>query len=758
MKGIRFFDVLLVLASVSSLGSAQAPSLDSGTFAVTAAHGGSAITVTLTASPTTVSSGQPSTITWKTTGATDVRYMNTSTTCPASTEAIPTLSNSTQLDGNIVVRPTATVTYCLVALNAAGATATATVKIAVGGTVTPPPPPTLQSQTISFANPGAQVVGTPLTLSATASSGLTVSFASTTTTICTVSGTTVTFLTQGTCTIQATQAGNSTYSAATPVSESFAVTTPVVNPPPPPVSPGAYAVGYSTCPAPAGSGKQYTIGLTGSSTQTIAAFGDGWNNLNPGDVVCIYGKSTPYAERLILTESGTAAAPIRIVGVNQGGYDPILTGKNATTASAFNYGATISEYYAGGEISVTGLTYGYPVSYLNIEGLTIEGATTAEVGGTVADPTFSGNSYSDPNLGTTTWGCGAAGIYLIRDTNISIIHNRIKDNDNGIFVSSNNGNTSSSVLVAYNHIYGNGLYDESVNSCPLDAHGTYTEADGITYLGNRFGPNKQQQGTDLLKDRSAGLVVEYNFFEPSGTLENALGDALLVGSSPEGFGHELDLVESYDPSVGFNALGAVYTNVSVFGNIFFDNGQSSVNGSEGTTVPVHFGGDQGNPAVYRTKLHFYNNTVVTERADGVGWFEMETTTNSETWNNIFYAAGSGTFALLNSFCYGTQYGTGCGTLTYQTENWNSPIWGTTGVNGATDTNPNFVDVGADNVAIAVNDPTIVGNGQTGDSAYPANSTTIPIQYQDFLTTVARPYSQPKIDLGALGYSAATAAK
>jgi hypothetical protein len=66
-----------------------------------------------------------------------------------------------------------------------------------------------EAQTITFANPGTQKVGTPLTLSGTASSGLAVAFASTTTGVCTVSGNTATFVAAGTCTIQATQAGNS---------------------------------------------------------------------------------------------------------------------------------------------------------------------------------------------------------------------------------------------------------------------------------------------------------------------------------------------------------------------------------------------------------------------------------------------------------------------------------------------------------------------------------------------------------------------
>jgi hypothetical protein len=81
----------------------------------------------------------------------------------------------------------------------------------------------LAAQTITFANPGPQTVGTPLTLSATATSGLAVSFASTTSGVCTVTGTTATFLTAGTCTIDATQAGNSTYAAAAMVSQSFTV-------------------------------------------------------------------------------------------------------------------------------------------------------------------------------------------------------------------------------------------------------------------------------------------------------------------------------------------------------------------------------------------------------------------------------------------------------------------------------------------------------------------------------------------------------
>jgi large repetitive protein len=81
-------------------------------------------------------------------------------------------------------------------------------------------------QTISFAALTNRPLGSPpFTVSATATSGKTVSFHSQTMPICTVSGTTVTLVTSGTCTVQATQAGDATFAAAPFVNRSFQVTT-----------------------------------------------------------------------------------------------------------------------------------------------------------------------------------------------------------------------------------------------------------------------------------------------------------------------------------------------------------------------------------------------------------------------------------------------------------------------------------------------------------------------------------------------------
>jgi len=82
---------------------------------------------------------------------------------------------------------------------------------------------TKASQTITFGAIPTQAPGTPLNLSATASSGLPVSFTSNTTSVCTVSGGTATFLQAGNCSITAAQPGNTNYNAATSVTQTFAV-------------------------------------------------------------------------------------------------------------------------------------------------------------------------------------------------------------------------------------------------------------------------------------------------------------------------------------------------------------------------------------------------------------------------------------------------------------------------------------------------------------------------------------------------------
>ena len=105
--------------------------------------------------------------------------------------------------------------FTFTATGPGGTSATATVSLTVS----------LGDQTITFNALGnASLSASPLTLAATASSGLSVSVFSDTTAVCTVSGTSLTLLQTGTCTIRAEQPGDTTWAAAPSVSRSFTVT------------------------------------------------------------------------------------------------------------------------------------------------------------------------------------------------------------------------------------------------------------------------------------------------------------------------------------------------------------------------------------------------------------------------------------------------------------------------------------------------------------------------------------------------------
>ncbi|MCG9965805.1 Ig-like domain-containing protein [Shewanella cutis] len=163
-----------------------------------------------------------------------------------------------------------TYTFTVTATNSAGTGAAS----AASNSVTPASP-----QTITFANPGAQNFGTSPNLSASSTSGLTVSFSSSTIGVCTVSGSTLTFVTAGTCTINAEQAGNSSYLAAATVSRTF-----IVNP----VVPSAPTIGTATA------------GDTQASVAFVAPTNTGGTSItgytvsvSPPDVAPVNGASSP---------------------------------------------------------------------------------------------------------------------------------------------------------------------------------------------------------------------------------------------------------------------------------------------------------------------------------------------------------------------------------------------------------------------------------------------------------------------------------
>ncbi len=150
-----------------------------------------------------------------------------------------------------------------------------------------------QLQSITFNAPGAIPMSpTPLTLSATATSGLTVAFVSTTTTVCTVSGNLLTLVSAGTCSITATQTGNADYAPALPVIRSL-----TINPAStgggggigPPVNPLMLTPSLLTFNSPiAGSSASQTVSLADSkapesfyASVSFSAQPVGWLSVSP---------------------------------------------------------------------------------------------------------------------------------------------------------------------------------------------------------------------------------------------------------------------------------------------------------------------------------------------------------------------------------------------------------------------------------------------------------------------------------------------
>ncbi|MBK7393835.1 MAG: hypothetical protein IPI64_11155 [Chloracidobacterium sp.] len=134
-------------------------------------------------------------------------------------------------------------------------------------------------QTITFAALGGKTYGdADFAVSATASSGLAVSFASTTTSVCTVSGSTVHIVAAGDCTIRASQGGNSNYNAAPNVDRTFTVakaattTTVTFEAAPYPYRGSAYTA-TATVTGAGGLSQSLTVSYTGDCTNVTVTDG-----------------------------------------------------------------------------------------------------------------------------------------------------------------------------------------------------------------------------------------------------------------------------------------------------------------------------------------------------------------------------------------------------------------------------------------------------------------------------------------------------
>lgn len=378
--------------------------------------------------------------------------------------------------------------------------------------------------------------------------------------------------------------------------------------------------------------------------QALATIADvPWDNLQAGDRVYIHWKSTPYYEKWVINAQGTAQDRIQIIGVSgPGGQKPIIDGNGAVTPTYLNYWNEVRGLIKIGGSSIP--SDGLP-SYITIENLELRSVRPAY-------------SFTTDNGQSDTYASNAASIYIEKGEHIIIRDCIIHDSGNGIFIGANGGQTRD-ILIAKNYIYDNGIVGS------IFEHNTYTEALGTTYEYNRFGPLRTGALGNNLKDRSAGLVVRYNWIE-SGN-------------------RQLDLVES-----GTSALynDASYATTYVYGNILIEPDGA------GNSQILHYGGDNGSTAQYRKgNLYFYNNTVISTRNSNTTLARLSTVDETmNAFNNIIYTTNSGSsMAMLN----------GDGTFNMN-HNWINTNWvnahsgsGTVNNlgNNLSGTDPLFVDFG-----------------------------------------------------------------
>ena len=319
-----------------------------------------------------------------------------------------------------------------------------------------------------------------------------------------------------------------------------------------------------------------------------------WATLQPGDTVLIYRRSTPYKEKWVICRQGTASQPITVRGVPAGnGELPVIDGNGATTPSTLDYWNQVRGIIKIGGANIPADTM---PRHIVIENLDIRGA----------HPPY---TFTAANGSAQTYVNNAAAIYVEKVENLVIRNCILHDAGNGLFISSSDTAVSRNILVEGNYIYDNG----NLNS--IYEHNNYTAAIDIVFQYNRFGPLRTGCLGNNLKDRSAGLVVRYNWIE-SGN-------------------RQLDLVDGEDSSV--IAADPSYRSTFVYGNILIEPDGA------GNSQITHYGGDSGVTSGYRKgTLYFYYNTVVSTRSGNTTLFRLSTNEEScDARNNIFYVSAAG---------------------------------------------------------------------------------------------------------------------
>jgi hypothetical protein len=360
----------------------------------------------------------------------------------------------------------------------------------------------------------------------------------------------------------------------------------------PPPSPGC---------APSTAGKTFDVGNE-QPYEAIARVP--WASLMPGDVVRIHARPEPYREKILVSQSGTEARPLRICGVaGPGGERPVLDGAGATTDRSLDFLHPDQQERGLVILSRRGdQAEGYKPRHVVLEGLELRNASPL-------------TSFRDTAGAVHAYPEQAACVFVERGEHITLRGLEVHGCGNGLFVASGEREelVSRDILIDGNHLYGNGTTTNNTKH-----HSIYTEAIGIVFQHNRFGPLLAGSLGNQIKDRSVGTVVRYNWFE--------------------GGSRAMDLVE---PEESYPVVGKLpaLRETFVYGNVI-------AFGARTSSRPIHYGGDNGTESTYRKgTLYFYDNTLAfttkaEEQAD-VAVLQLQTDDESaDIRNNVILMSGT----------------------------------------------------------------------------------------------------------------------
>lgn len=310
-----------------------------------------------------------------------------------------------------------------------------------------------------------------------------------------------------------------------------------------------------------------------------------WASLQGGALVRIHWQQEPYRCKLAITTDAYENHPLVVMGVPaEDGSLPVITGEDAVTPDDLD--SLSQETWV---VQIGGSAQGDVAAWVWLQDLAITGARPE-------------NSFTELNGATTHYTNNAAALRIAQGHNLHLMGLELYGSHTGLFIEAG----SEDIVVSSSWLHDNG--STTVNA----TQNAYSEAQNVTYEYSRFGQVLEGSAGSNLFDRSAGLVLRYNWFEGEVT--------------------PLKLHGSGEPAI---TEDPGYQQAMVYGNVIIAPVQES------TGRVVVYGGDAGASADRRPgTLYFFDNTVISQRPARTYLLMLATPDqHAELHNNLVYAPG-----------------------------------------------------------------------------------------------------------------------